>query len=263
MSSTITLNDQTRLEEAFKKLGNPLSEYSFTNCYLFRKIHNYQLEDSFLKGETRSGKIFYLPLEFPFKPEKDKSFFPITEKWLPHFDEKHFLIEHDEGDDDYLYCRKDMASLAGRDLASRRNLIHGFERNYDPEIRQFSVSDAEKILEFWSQKNPEADYDSCLEAIHNMKRLNLTGIMVFSGHEAVGFTLSQRLNLETEVVHFAKTKPSVKGVTPFLYRAVALSLPEEVKGINLEQDLGIPELRAAKEAYKPHTKLAKYRVTMK
>lgn len=262
MSSTITLNDQQRLEDAFKKLGNPLSEYNFTNCYLFRKIHNYQLEDSFLKGVTRLGKIFFLPLEFPFQVSGDKSFFPITEEWKAHLDEKKFLIERDEGDDDYLFCRVNMATMAGRNLASRRNLIHGFERNYDPEIKPFSVPDAIQVLQSWSGSNPEADQDACLEALQNMQQLHLTGIIVYSGNEPLGFTLSQRLNATTEVIHFAKVKPGLKGVTPFLYRSVAKSLPEEVCGINLEQDLGIPELKAAKEAYKPHSKLPKYRLTL-
>jgi hypothetical protein len=54
-----------------------------------------------------------------------------------------------------------------------------------------------------------------------------------------------------------------KGVYQFMYNVFAKELGTEYEWVNFEQDLGIPELRQAKESYQPDKMAVKYRVSLK
>ena len=81
-----------------------LSEYSFTNAYLFRKPHNYQVAESdgctFLHGVTYDNKTYMMPVcPLEIIPQKKliemgalvDFFFPIQEEWLSFFPEDKFV----------------------------------------------------------------------------------------------------------------------------------------------------------------------------
>jgi hypothetical protein len=157
-----------------------------------------------------------------------------------------------------------LKSLSGKKLASRRNLLYRFEEDYEPEIRPLDKSGARLVLEAWSQqKSEEGDQEACLEAIELLEELGLEGITLFSGKKAVAFLIAERYRADAVLFHFAKVLPGVKGATSFLYRAMANRLPDEVKWINMEQDLGLEGLRKAKSAFQPDVMLKKWFVTPK
>lgn len=261
MSSTISLSDQTFLEPLFKNLASPCSDYTFANCYLFRNVHQYQVQGNFLKGVTRDGFSYLMPLTFPFDIHAGPQFFPLCEKWLPLFPPDQFRIETLPQDNDYLFERLKLETYPGRKLAAQRNLLYQFERDYDPEQKPFSSEAAIEILEAWKKGDDlQDDYFECLEAIDKRDILGLKGLLFYSGKEPVSFLLAEKLLSDTYVVHFVKAKPHFKGAVPYLYRAFSQSLPPEIKCINLEQDLGLPNLEKAKQSYLPCTFIKKYRV---
>ena len=88
MSSTITLKDLKSIKRALKALPGRLSEYSAANLYLFQDVHEYRLEGDFIRGKTRAGQIFYMPLKIPFNLEMNRVYFPISEEGLPYFNQK-------------------------------------------------------------------------------------------------------------------------------------------------------------------------------
>lgn len=261
MSSPISINDQSRLEPLFKKLALPLSEYSFANCYLFRKVHSYEVVGDFLKGVTRDGFPYYLPLTFPIELAASDHFYPIPEAWLPHFSSDKFQVESKKEDDDYLFHRQKIQFYPGRRLAGQRNLAYQFEAQYDPLILPFEAEGALEVLQAWAaaQESP-TDYAECKEAIEKQALLKLEGLLFAAGKEPLGFLLAEKQLPNAYVIHFAKTKPHIKGITPYMYRAFATSLSPEVSWINLEQDLGLPGLEKSKSSYLPDHCLKKYRL---
>jgi len=60
------------------------------------------------------------------------------------------------------------------------------------------------------------------------------------------------------LVHFEKGVDSYRGVYQFVNRATARALPETVRFINREQDLGDEGLRQAKMTYRPESLVKKY-----
>lgn len=262
MSSTITLDNRQELEEYFKHLKLPLSEYSFTNTYLFREVHEYVQEGVFLRGVAYDGFRYLFPLTFPFNISLQESYFPIPEIWLSHFPEEHFKFESLSSDDDYIFSRAKLATFEGRSLAAQRNQMYRFEREYSPEIKEFDPKDALVVLDKWnSHQMYKTDFEECKEAVNLQPILNLMGRVIYSGTAPVGFILAERLLNDMVVIRFSKGIPEAKGITQYMYRAFVNTLPQEVRWINFEVDKGIPGLIKAKSSYVPDHHLKKFRVT--
>jgi len=256
-----------------------LSEYSFANLYLFRNEHLYEVifgEDIYIKGKTRDHFTYLMPTSLPQKIccgeiknllEGIDFLFPIQEDWLEELKSKSLEIASVSGDSDYLYTVEKLDKLPGRQLSSRRNLLKQFNEHY-PEhtvkpIDRSNAVDALTVLEQWKEQvGVEGDYANCKEALELIERLKLTGYITYANSKTpVGFTLGEPLNEKTFVVHFAKGVQNYKGIYPFLYSHLAESLEGQFEWMNLEQDLGIPTLAQAKQAYEPDKILPKLRVS--
>lgn len=256
------------------------AEYSFANAFLFRRQHQYSFipcEHPLIRGEFRPNHYYYIPTCGPRHCDakmiknvvgEQTTLFPIPESWLAEFSEYHPQIVSCRQDSDYIYDHTKLETLKGRGLSSRRNLLHQFESYHQVESKAFTpelIEDGLKVLEEWQRNSHQApektDYLSCRDAFDHFVDLELIGRIAYAEGIPVGFAIGELLTPKTALLHLSKTLHSYKGVTPFLYRDFALHLPDTVEWINLEQDLGIPSLRHAKEAYEPDMLLPKYRVT--
>lgn len=280
----IDLSHQDMLTAKFLNLNLDISEYSFSNVYLFRKVHHYQLyfkKDLFLKGVTRSGSSYLMPT-FPIVQSLSSHdvldwitevdfLFPIPEQWLPFFDSKIFEMSYSEDDSDYLYAVDKMQTYAGRHLSSRRNLVKQLIENHQVDSKPLThdtAADALEILEHWQQSqdlsNLNTDYISCKEALQLYEKLNLNGIIYYIDQKPEGFLLGERLG-KTSIyaIHFSKADRSVKGLYQYLFQNLAQSLDTSYQYLNMEQDLGIPEVRQNKHSYQPDHLVRKWRISKK
>lgn len=257
------------------------AEYSFANAYLFRRQHNYQFIDCdppLVRGEFHPGKYYYIPTCQPKDCYNEAikkivnsqvTLFPIPEMWISDFESLHPLMKSCRQDSDYLYRAEKLKTLSGRALSSRRNLLHQFEAQHVVESKELTpdvVADAIKVLDEWQSHSGEpkekTDYFSCMDALYNLEPLKLKGRIVYAEGLPVGFIIGEMLTPKTALFHLSKSLHSYKGVTPFLYQDFANRQQASVEWINLEQDLGIPALRQAKEAYEPDLLLPKFRLTI-
>ena len=67
----------------------------------------------------------------------------------------------------------------------------------------------------------------------------------------VGIALGERLNDNTAVEHFEKASDEYRGLYQVLCSEFCKVLPEEIVYVNREEDMGLDNLRQAKEALKP------------
>lgn len=279
----LSLKHKKLLFDRLKEINLRLSEFSFANLYLFRKLHNYTitLENNCLciTGLTTDQKKFVLPVcetckfdikHLDFLLEKYGMLFPIAEKWLPNFNDSKYIINHCDNDSDYIFTTEKMATYSGRKLHKKRNLLKQFHENHNFtsfKLTTNHIPDAISVLDLWQENSNKlkenTDYESCLEALHNITALELKGIIFYVENSAAGFLLGEALTSDTFVLHFAKAHTKYKGIYQLMYNELAKNLLNKFKYINFEQDLGIQSLRQAKSSYVPDYMENKYRISLK
>lgn len=279
---TLSLSHQTLLAPRFKQLQWDISEYSFANVYLFRVTHDFQVvfsKDIYIKGKTRDGLSYLMPtvpLESIDWEDVEACLdgcdflFPVPEQGVNILDPQKYRIISKEQDSDYLYTVKKLSTYPGRQLSGRRNLLKQFNEHYVDHhtipLSSSNAKDALQLLELWQQEggkpDPLTDYASCKEGLSLMQALNLNGRITYIRGKPAGFVLGEALNLKTYVIHFAKALREFKGIYQYIYHELAQSLEGNYDYINLEQDLGDPNLQKAKRSYFPDKLIPKLRVSL-
>jgi uncharacterized protein len=281
MFEKLNLSHQALIVKTLSDLNFSLSEYSFANLYLFRKIHQYEIgteKNLFIKGITRKNESFIMPLFLPselFKSDlraliQSDFVYPISEEQLPLFDPQLFSMTYFDGDSDYLFRKERFQNYPGRTLSKKRNLVNQFLSHYSvksSKIDKTSLNSCVQVLEVWqnesSQPLDQTDYTSCKEALQLMDTLGLIGAIYSIEDEPAGFLLGEFLNKNQFVIRFAKASRKFIGIYPFMYQSFARDLPTEVEWINLESDLGMNALQQAKGSYLPDRLVRKYRIGLK
>ena len=149
---TLEYAHRARLAPILRAKNSYLSEYSFTNAYLFRNPHKYQVAVSdgctFLHGVTYDNKTYMMPVcPLEIIPTSKliemgshvDFFFPIQEEWLSFFPEDKFSYTFLEGDSDYIYLTERLATMAGRKLAKKRNLLKQYNEGYKIEDYELTL----------------------------------------------------------------------------------------------------------------------------
>ncbi len=270
------------LFERLKAVPAALSEYTFTNLYLFRQAHQYEVvfdKELFIRGRTYDGRRYLMPtmdarlLEQGYVAHllEDADFlFPVPEEWLPSFDPGLFAADFAEGDADYVYTVEKMSTYKGRRMHKKRNLLKQFLNAYAHDAQPLTndrLGDARVVLREWlassSQPEAETDYAPCLEALDRYEELVLCGGIYYADNEPAGFILGEELNEETFVLHFAKARTVFKGIYQYLFNNFAGILPPKYRFLNLEQDLDKENLRVFKSSYVPDLMLRKARLRLR
>lgn len=278
----LELIQENLLLDKFRSLNMEISEYSFANIYLFRREHHYQLyfdKELFVKGITRDGHSYLMPT-FPLENASQEDlikwlnevdfFFPIPELWLSHFDKKYFQFSCSDSDADYLFDHERMSLLGGRDLSKKRNLIKQLLDEH--QVTSFTldadrVKDGLIILDKW-QENQEldktkTDYYPCLEALNLLSPLQLSGRIYYVDGNPAGLIIGEILTGNQYAIHFAKADKTIKGLYQYILQESAKGLDQKIKYINLEQDIGLPQVQQTKHSYHPDKMIKKWRVALK
>lgn len=253
------------------------SEYSFANDYLFRETHEHRFipEYGLIRGRFSDGSHYLIPTMHPNEllkhigpllRETGDHLYPIPDQWIPSVESLGMKVSQNRDDSDYLSHTEKLKTLSGRNLSSRRNLLHQLQADHRLESKPLELSDvpsALDLLEEWqshaAMPKEKTDYFACKESLENMSALGLCGRLAFADGELLGFTVGELLTPSLALLHMLKTRREVKGATPYLYQEFASHLPASVEWVNFEQDLGIPALRQAKQAYQPDQVLTKWR----
>lgn len=275
----LSIDHQKMLSQRLREITVPLSEYCFSNLYLFREVHNYHViitDDIYIEGSTYDGVRFLMPTRHPSKVnlkdiEKRLSsvdcLFPIPEEWLLLFQERGYVHNFNEGDSDYIYSKEKLSSYSGKKLHNKKNLLNQFLRKYDAEVLSITsdhIPAAIDILDTWQEQlgqPPEnTDYHACREGLEMFDRLHLCGVIYYIEGSPAGFLMGEGITTDTFAIHFAKGLTSYKGIYQYMYNHCAKALPDPFQYFNFEQDLGIQALRDAKKSYIPDITRNKYRL---
>jgi hypothetical protein len=197
-----------------------------------------------------------------------------------------YAAKEDLNISDYIYRAEDMINLRGRRYNGQRNFIKRFKQNYPnysteflnreniPECIRFNNEWLENKLLALSQKldihsDPppdtvvflKAETETARKILVNFERLDLTGLAVRIDGSIRAFTVGQRLNNRTALIHIEKAVHNYLGLSQFLSQTFCEQAWADCEYINRMEDLGIESLRKAKLALGPHHMAKKYTIT--
>lgn len=179
-----------------------------------------------------------------------------------------FTIEPDRDNADYVYRVKDLAELAGRRYAKKRNLVKQclevYECRYE-RVEADVVSECADMQDRWCRarrcgQTPGLcrEYVAVRESFSHWKTLGLVGGAVRINGRIEAFAIGEALRPDTAVCHFEKAMPGFQGLGQLINQWFARYALEGFEFENREQDLGIAGLRQAKKSYHPAHMVEKY-----
>ncbi len=174
--SALALEQRPALHPRFQRLAEGMSELTFAGLYLFRETHRYRIsrvaEDIFVISGQDARPFFMLPFGLPPGELLNSLFerFGLMKAVSPaqahRLAQMGYHVWEDRDNFDYLYSREKLASLSGRKLHRKKNLVNLFLRNNvcmaRPLLEEY-VADALRVLDRWRQQQEMAAGDFGLE----------------------------------------------------------------------------------------------------
>ncbi len=183
-------------------------------------------------------------------------------------------IEEERGNWDYLYLVQELATLKGNRFHKKKNLVNQFVNKHD---FQYVALDARRAGEALSMQENWCTWRDCesVEVLDAENRAisrvfdafsrfrHLFGGGILCDGKMVAYTLGERLDEETLLIHFEKGDPGYPGIYQAINQLFLEHHAGDLKFVNREQDLDNPGLRKAKLSYHPVDFIRKYRIALK
>ena len=179
-----------------------------------------------------------------------------------------FTLNHIRNNDNYYYLTKNMISLEGKKLHSKRNFINRFKKEHTysyEKITKATVDECIKVAKQWCERkncNKSGslinELSACETGLLNMEELGLTGGAIRVGGQIVAFSLGELLNNETVLVHFEKADTDFNGIYQVINNEFLKNEWADTVYVNREEDMGVEGLRKAKLSYCPEFLLECY-----
>lgn len=277
------IEDKGEIEQILNKCPCPSLEYNFTTLFLWQDIFDmeYKIEDEVLYIRSGADKKSYL---FPcgsgdidnavtkLLEEEKIQFYSISEENKDYLEKKasgQFEFFEKRNDGDYVYLCESLATLKGKKLSAKRNHINRFtaenpDWRYEP-ITSENIQEVKNMHEKWceivddgTKKGLSKESEVVKKALKYYDELGLSGGLIRTKGEVVAFSLGDRLNDKTFLVHIEKAFANITGAYQIINREFVLNNCMDYEFINREDDTGDESLRKAKLSYRPFEIVKKY-----
>lgn len=172
---------------------------------------------------------------------------------------------------DYVYLLDKLVTLAGNKLHSKRNHINRFKQNNSWSFEQMSLENLGECWEMnieWCKAHGSNDKDELAKENCAVRRcfdhftaLGLEGGLIRSNDRVIAYTMGEKLNSDTFVIHIEKAFGEIQGAYQMINREFAAFIqtnhPQMIY-VNREEDMGMEGLRKAKLSYRPDKMEEKY-----
>ncbi|WP_231969073.1 phosphatidylglycerol lysyltransferase domain-containing protein [Thermoanaerobacterium sp. RBIITD] len=283
---SLSLDDKNLFENYFTKYPPLISEYTFTNLYMWNHKYNIKYDiiddclcmasDNTIFPPVGPAENILSAFDKFYKMLKSDN----NEIYLERFDKdtackisEIYGIEmlHDEDNFDYVYNTNDLINLFGRKYHSKKNHINKFLKTYGYSIEEISINNVNECLKFtenWiSSKGINensgilSEFEAIKRVFDNYKYFNIKGIVLRIDGKIEAYSFGERLNPDTAVTHIEKANSEVPDAYAFINMSFA-KIMSNYNYINREQDLGLPGLRKAKQSYHPIKMIYKFKGKM-
>ena len=289
----ITLEDKNWIDRIVRAADLRYADYCFTNMYVWQDYYSLcakRIGDRLgirLCSNTADGSAVYsfpvgsgelYPAIEELRSDADTRGSRFVLRGIPKSEIKElkrlypFLeFSFRRNESDYVYSAERLASLVGKKLHAKRNHINRFIVENDWSYEPISADNLDEVIEMnseWMEQNFEEkneSYNNEKKALSrtfaNFDALGLEGGLLRSGKKVIAYTIGEKLSSDTYVLHFEKAFSHIRGSYPMINRENVkriLSIHPEIVYINREEDLGLENLRKAKESYYPDFLAEKY-----
>lgn len=290
---SLELNDRAYIHDIIRKYEPTLSEMTFTNLFIWREYYKFRWSlfgGSLLVVSLRGANGTYA-LQPIGSCESHDAVMNLLEWIRDEAGEKNPTIQRAdrrciselENSDglhiepmrehfDYVYRKRDLMELEGSKYRSKRNHINQLLRQYTFRydlLEERYIEDCLDLQEKWCQLNRcEDDLDllgedeAVREVLTHFGALGVDGAVIVIDGKVKAFTVGERLNTNTYVIHIEKADPDITGLYQLINQQYCKKMAPHIEFINREQDLGIEGLRTAKLSYHPDHLIEKFRITL-
>lgn len=258
---------------AWRNVMDTLISFDEDNCYFVYTKRNGKKACCFPRGANPLSGI--KNLQNYFRLNNNEMIMESVTESEAEFIRNHFKkvqIFEDTDLNDYVYYGEKLRTLQGKKLHSKRNHINKFKSMYpDYKCVRINESNIEDCLQFshrwliekWGSKLSKGYTDemkSISEFLLNFNKLNLSGIVLIYEDDIIAFTLGEKLNADTCVVHVEKANTMYDGAYTMINNLYISEIWPNIKYVNREEDMGIEGIRKAKKSYYPDCMVTKHTI---
>ena len=294
----ITIEDRSLFNEYFLKFPPDISEFTFSNLFIWKDCYNYEFlvwknhiivfsrtylnqwkpsisgDKDVLFFLTPIGKNpgdiildlfkYFKKLEIHRVPESIVQFINSDER----FKDSKVTFKPDRDNWDYVYEREKLINLPGNTYRQKRRNLKKFTSMYDYEfhlVEKKFLELCKNLQSEWCDMNEcqsnadlQQEHNAILTAFDHYEKLEIRGGLILIDNKCIAYTIGEKLNKDTMVIHIEKAHADYEGSYQAINNFFAKNCCNKVKYVNREQDLGISGIRYAKESYKPNHMVKKF-----
>lgn len=279
----LKLSDKRLFDERLKTYPIPLSDYTFTNFWMWNSLrhYHYTLFEEWLctKFTVKGQEIMMMPIG----PQITRELIQALSKGMSPFKMRAvneanvktiiplapppvtLIVEEDRFD--YLYDFNQLKTLTGNDLQPKRNFVHQFEEEYGNAYQLITPANLPLVMHMqreWIGAHPPDthlldEHRAIMRALENFFVLNLEGGCLVVDGQVIAYTFAEMLTKDTLVIHAEKALTNYKGAYQTINQQFLIH-HSETRYVNREEALGIPALEHAKHSYHPIELIKKFRI---
>lgn len=287
----VEINDKKWMDPLLHIADMSGCHQNFTNIFAWSKIYNYrvaQVNNHLIVKRFIDSPYYFYPAgsgdvkkvleimqqdaascghEFVLAGVSPENIAELNNLFPEHFEYKEMRESFD-----YVYLLEKLVNLSGNKLHSKRNHVNRFIKdNPDWSFELISNSNLAECWEMnlqWCKLNSHQEGDEIAEeccavrrCFENFTALGLEGGLIRLDGRVVAYTMGEKLNSDTYVVHVEKAFGEISGVYQIVNREFAAYIQNnypQVIYVNREEDMGLEGLRKAKSSYHPVKMEEKY-----
>ncbi len=283
----LSLADQDWITRIVRTENSKSADFNFGNLFLWDQTYCQKVAqfDGRLIIEYRKDNTLYFacpigngPLEstiVALQSYADSHGFPlllrgVTTDYKERLEQQFpnaFTFTPDTDFFDYVYEADALATLHGKKLHGKRNHVNRFEMEHHWDflpMTQEWLPVCRSFLRQWAGQHDTDLQDELLaleRAFLYFDDLQLEGGILRIDDTIVGFTIGEQIADDTFDVHFEKACSDINGAYSMVNREFVRQIMQrhpEILYINREDDMGLENLRLAKQSYHPAFLVEKY-----
>lgn len=265
------------------------SEYQFTTLFAWADRYNFCFHEFnntlFVFGNQNNGALqCYFPIgseSYHDSVEYVKNIFkerkmpfnmrPLSKEMLDKirpFLNGDFTIGTKPSYTDYICDFKTLSEYEGHSYKKKRKSAKSFYNKYDFQYVSLSIENIEcaidglyEILSDSGQSIDTDEWNAYLKILNNFRALNLRGGMIIINGKVEAISVAESF-YDSVIIHIRRCNKSFAGIYPAMLQQLLKNefTDFDYKYVNLQDDMGIVNLRNTKLSYRPIILLNKYYV---